>query len=200
MSKNTIILLILLFVFVGNACGWSNNYIQAPRFKFYYENNHTLFVESGYFFGKYNGPRFSFNYDGIVRNYQYLIFTLRIGAGYSLAEHQDFHTKQQIIFPMSIHIQYTRVNTQAGGFRRYNIRNVFQRFFMKTNVDFAIGGYNFANRQQITPFFMLGLRHQNPQGGWFYRFAIDLQLENIFKKDAFKSAHYGPIVSLGYTF
>ncbi len=104
---------------------------EKPRFKFYYENNHNIYIESGYFFGNYAGPRFSLNYDGIVKNYQYLIFTLRIGAGYSFAQNKELKTNQEIIFPMSIHIQYTRVNTQAGGFRRYNIRNVFQSFFFK---------------------------------------------------------------------
>lgn len=174
--------------------------IKGPRFKFYYENNHNVYVESGYFFGNYMGPRFSVNYDGIVKNYQHLIFTLRIGAGYSLAKHKELNYQQEVIFPMSIHIQYTQVNRQAGGFRRYNIRNVFQRFFLKTNLDFALGGYNYANKQKITPFFLFGLRRQNPEGGWMYRIAVDIQLENTFKKGAFKTSYFGPLLSLGYTF
>ncbi|MCX7862347.1 MAG: hypothetical protein N2449_05070 [Bacteroidales bacterium] len=179
-------------------CPKSETPILAPRFKFYYENNHNFYIESGYFLGKYNGPRISVNYDGIVRNYQYLIFSLRIGAGYSFAEHNS--QKQEFIFPMSIHIQYTRVNRQAGGFRRYNIRNIFQRFMLKSNIDFAIGGYNYANKQLVSPFFSIGLRRQNPEGGWMYRFAVDFQLDNVFSKNYFQTSYYGPILSLGYTF
>lgn len=194
-------LVVLLFVFNQNYAAENRNiFSYAPRFKFYYENNHTIYVESGYFFGKYVGPRFSVNYDGIVRNYQNWIFNLRIGAGYSMAKRADNSDIQEIIFPMSVHIQYTRVNTQAGGFRRYNVRNVFQRFFLKSNFDFAIGGYNYANKQLISPFFSFGLRRQNPEGGWMYRLAVDFQLDRIFSKDYFQSSYFGPILSLGYTF
>ena len=175
-------------------------YINAPRFKFYYENNHNLYLESGYFFGKYTGPRFSINYDGIVRNYQYLIFSLRVGAGYSFAKDYKNSSSQGVIFPISVHIQFTNVNTQAGGFRRYNIKNIFQRLYLQTNLDFAIGGYNYAKKQQITPFFSIGFRHQNPNGGWMYRLACDIQFEDVFKKEVFKRAFFGPIISIGYTF
>lgn len=194
-------LVILLLAFNQNFATESRNiFSYAPRFKFYYENNHTIYLESGYFFGKYVGPRFSINYDGIVRNYQNWIFNLRIGAGYSMATTSNNAEQQKIIFPMSVHVQYTKVNTQAGGFRRYNIRNVFQRFFLKSNIDFAIGGYNYAYKQLVSPFFSFGFRRQNPEGGWMYRLAVDFQLDKMFSKDYFKSLYFGPILSLGYTF
>ncbi len=199
MYRLNIRLKILFILILFNSTLFTMN-LEKPRFKFYYENNHSIYIENGYFFRNYVGPRFSVNYDGIVKNYQYLILTLRIGAGYSFAQHKEINIRQEIIFPMSIHIQYTRVNTQAGGFRRYNIRNPFQAFFLKTNFDFAIGGYNYANKQQITPFFLIGLRRQNPEGGWMYRIALDFHLENIFNKNTIKTLSFGPIISFGYTF
>lgn len=173
---------------------------QPVRFKFYYENSHDLYLEGGYFLGNYKGSRLSINYDGIVKSYQNVIISLRIGVGYSFAEQKDSSLQQKIIFPMAIHFQLTKVNTQAGGFRRYNIRNVFHKIIMKTNLDIGFGAYNYAEKQNITPFIFLGFRHQRPEGGLMYRLGGDLQLDNIAKKKSLKTAYYGPLLSIGWTF
>jgi len=173
---------------------------QPVRFRFYYENSHDVYLEGGYFIGNYKGSRVSINYDGIVKSYQYLIISLRIGAGYSFAEQKDSLLQQKIIFPMAVHFQLTKVNTQAGGFRRYNVRNIFQKIIMKTNIDIGFGAYNYANKQNLTPFVFLGLRHQSPEGGLMYRLGCDIQLDNVVRKKSFKTAYYGPLLSVGWTF
>ena len=178
----------------------SKTSLLPVRFKFYYENSHTIYAESGYWFSIYNGSHTTINYDGIVRSFQYLIVSLRIGAGYSFAKQKDSLLQQKIIFPMAVHFQLTKVNTQAGGFRRYNVRNIFQKIIMKTNLDIGFGWYNFANKQNINPFFSVGFRHQSPEGGFMYRISGDILFDNITRKQSFKTVYYGINLSLGYTF
>jgi len=178
----------------------SNVSLVPVRFKFYYENSHTIYAESGYWWGNYKGAHATVNYDGIVRSFQYLIVSLRIGAGYSFAEQKDSLLRQRVVFPMAVHFQLTKINTQAGGFRRYNIRNVFQKIIMKTNLDVGFGGYNFADKQNICPFLSLGFRHQSPEGGFMYRIGGDLLLDNMVRKKSFQTAYYGINLSLGWTF
>lgn len=187
-----------LYILASNA---DTSLFQPPvRFKFYYENSHNVYLEGGYFLGNYKGPSFSFNYDGIIKTYEYLIISLRIGAGYSFAKQKDSLLQQKIIFPMAVHFQLTKVNTQAGSFRRYNIKNIFQKIIMKTNIDIGLGAYNHANKQNLTPFVFLGARHQNPSGGLIYRLGCNIHLDNIIRKKSFKTAYYGPLLSVGWTF
>lgn len=175
------------------------HHIPPIRFKFYYENLHTIYIENGYLFGNYKGFRTSINYDGIIKSYQYLILTLRVGAGYSFAQQKDTASQQKFIFPISIHFQLSKTNVQAG-YRRYNIRNAFQRLIQKTNLDLAIGWYNYADRITISPFFLLGIRHQKPDGGFMYRISGELFIEHIYRKKFNDYFFYGPSISIGYTF
>ncbi|GAB4449783.1 MAG: hypothetical protein Fur0028_05070 [Bacteroidales bacterium] len=202
MKKRVIVFVFLLASIVSKASLPDSLLLNLNpvRFKFYYENSHTIYAESGYFWGNNKGAHFSINYDGIVKSYQYLIISLRIGGGYSFAEQRDSLLRQEIIIPMAVHFQLTKVNTQAGGFRRYNIRNIFQKIIMKTNIDIGFGGYNFANRQNISPLLSLGFRHQSPEGGFMYRIGGDVHLDNIIRKNSFNTAYYGLLLSLGWTF
>ncbi|MGQ9846665.1 MAG: hypothetical protein ACUVQP_04060 [Bacteroidales bacterium] len=200
-------LITILFLYIINIYSMygkmpdsSNASLLPVRFKFYYENSHTIYAESGYWFSNYKGSHITLNYDGIVRSFQYLIVSLRIGAGYSFAKQKDSLLRQKIIFPMAVHFQLTKVNTQAGGFRRYNIHNIFQKIIMKTNLDIGFGWYNFADKQNINPFLSIGFRHQNPEGGFMYRIGGEMLLDIITRKQTFKTAYYGMSVSLGWTF
>lgn len=201
MKKSFIFILIVFnYAFSWASLPDSSGYMpNVGRFKFYYENSHTIYAESGYFWGNNIGSHFSLNYDGIVRSYQYIIVSLRIGAGYSFAEQRDSLLRQGFIIPMAVHFQLTKVNTQAGGFRRYNIRNIFQKIIMKTNIDIGFGGLNFANKQNINPFLSVGFRHQSPEGGFMYRVGGDIHLDNIIRKKSFQTAYYGILLSVGWT-
>lgn len=197
----TIVFLIINIHSIFGALPDSSNTSLLPvRFKFYYENSHTIYAESGYWWANYKGSYATINYDGIVRSFQYLIVSLRIGVGYSFAKQKDSLIQQKVIFPMAVHFQLTKVNTQAGGFRRYNVHNIFQKIIMKTNLDIGFGWYNFANKQNINPFLSVGFRHQSPEGGFMYRLSGDILFDNIANKQTLQTAYYGMSISIGWTF
>jgi hypothetical protein len=162
----------------------SEEFLHKPRrskFKRQRLGSQTFYLEGGYFYGYYKGLRYSLNYDGILQADETNALSIRLGVGYSQATNDSTVVGQEVFFPVSIHV-----------------------FFGKKNhFDIGLGGYYFENRQVITPMLFIGFRHQNPKGGIMYRIGADIHLERVYDlkgKDLQKTAVYGPLVSVGWSF
>ncbi len=158
-------------------------YEKPKRSKFVRKRlgSNTFLGEAGYFYGHYKGERYSFNYDAIVEAQETNAFSIRIGIGYSKATNDSTVKGQEIFIPVSVHLILGR----------------------KNHFDLGLGGYYFENRQTLTPFLFIGFRHQNPKGGFTYRFGADIHMERVFDlmgRNLQKTAVYGPLVAIGWSF
>ena len=143
--------------------------------------SNTLMGEAGYIYGYYKGDRYSFNYDAIVESDETNALSIRLGIGYSKATNDSTVFGQEVFIPVSVHLLL-------------GIKNHF---------DLGIGGYYFENRKVITPFLFIGFRHQNPKGGFTYRIGFDIHLERVYDlkgRNLQKTAIYGPLIALGWSF
>ncbi|MCX7954299.1 MAG: hypothetical protein N3A01_03805 [Bacteroidales bacterium] len=174
-------------------------YSQSKKFKYYYENSHSIFCEAGFFFSNYYGPHSTINYDGIVKTFQHLIVSLRGGIGFSFAKQKDSLIMHNVIIPTAFHFQLTRVNTQVGGMKRYNVR-AMDRLTRFKNLDIGFGWYNFITRKFLSPFLFIGIRHQRPDGGINFKIGFLSSLDIVHNRNAFKTLFFSPIFSLGKTF
>ena len=167
---------------------FSNNVIQysistPKRSKFIRKRlgSQTFYGEAGMTYGYYTGLRYSFNYDGILQSDEKSALSIRLGIGYSTATNDSTVKGQEIFFPVGI--------------------NVF--FGTKNHIDIGGGMYYYENRKNFTPYFYLGFRHQNPKGGFMYRFGADIHLERVYDlkgRNLQKTAVFGPLVGLGWSF
>jgi len=190
-----VFLRIVFFIFL---CG--SLYSQKfKKFKYYYENSHSIYCEAGYFMRNYNGAFATINYDGIVLTFQRLIISLRGGIGYSFGIQKDTGYKQKFIFPMAFHFNYTRYNVEVGAMPRYNVSflSSITRFL---NTEFVFGWFNQSSRQLLSPFIAIGIRHQRPDGGLLFRLSLLTALDIVHNKNSLKTIFFSPVLSLGKIF
>ncbi len=201
--KNHIILLssIVSFILIGNeseaqltfrkATPFSEintSYLQEEHqldkrrgFKKRRYGRHTFFVEGGYFAGYYTGKRYSINYDILAQASESNALTIRIGYGRNEATNDSTYLGGEKFIPLGINILIGR----------------------KNQFEVALGGYYYTVRKILTPYLSLGFRHQNPKGGFMYRLALDMHLERVLDtrgNEIQKTAVYGPLIGLGWTF
>lgn len=162
---------------------YKNNFEKPKQSKFSKKRygTYTVMGEGGYLWGYYKGMRYTFNFDCILQSTENSAFSARLGIGYSEAVNDSTVKGSNIFFPLSIHILW-------------GIKNSF---------DMGAGIYYYKNREVFTPFLFLGFRHQKPKGGFMYRAGADIHLErvrNMNGKDLQKTAVFGPLVGIGWTF
>ena len=155
----------------------------SPRrgFKKRRYGRHTFALEGGYFYGYYEGLRYSINYDLLAQSSENNALTIRLGFGVNKATNDSTYKGNENYVPIGINILIGRKN------------------------DLEIGGgvYYYLNRKKPIPYFSVGFRHQNPKGGFMYRIAVDINFERSYDskdKEIGKTGVYGPIVGLGWTF
>lgn len=161
----------------------SENELTKPRpgFKKRRLGMHTPFVEGGYFFGYYTGMRYSVNYDILIQSGDKNALTARIGIGINKATNDSTVKGDEFFYPLGINILFGHIN----------------------HFELGLGGYYFADRKIINPYFSVGLRHQKPRGGFMYRIAFDMHLERVYDmigRNISKTAVMGPLVGIGWTF
>jgi len=159
----------------------TTNVKPRPGFKKRRYGIHTFFLEGGYFFGYYTGNRYSINYDILLQANERSAFTFRIGYGMNNAIADSIITKPEPIIPIGINVLLGRLN----------------------QFELGAGGYYFRYRKVIPPYLSIGFRHQPPKGGFMYRIAVDIHLEHTYNSNGTeisKTAVYGPLLGLGWTF
>ena len=142
---------------------------------------HTFFLEYGYFSGYYEGQRYSINYDLLAQSSESNALTLRIGYGQNDASNDSTYRGDERFLPLGINILLGT----------------------KNQLEIGLGGYFYLERKILTPYLSLGFRHQNPKGGFMYRVAFDMHLERVYDthgREIQKTAVYGPLIGLGWTF
>ncbi|HNV95014.1 MAG TPA: hypothetical protein PKG63_00965 [Bacteroidales bacterium] len=159
----------------------SFNIPKRSKFKKQRYSTYTLFGEAGMTYGYYTGPRYSFNFDGILQATDLSALSIRLGIGYTKATNDSTVMGQEIFFPIAIHVFFGE----------------------KNDFDMAGGIYYYENRQEFTPYLYIGFRHQNPKGGFTYRVGADIHLERVYDlkgRNLQKTAVYGPLIGLGWSF
>jgi len=158
-------------------------YSPAPRrgFKKRRYGRYTFAIEAGYFYGYYEGIRYSLNFDLLAQSGENNALTVRLGYGVNKATNDSTYKGDESFVPIGINILIGRKN------------------------NFEIGGgiFYYLDRKKPIPYFSLGFRHQNPKGGFMYRVAVDINFERSYDskdKEIGKTGVYGPIVGLGWTF
>ena len=142
---------------------------------------HTFYVEAGLFGGYYTGKRYSLNYDLLAQSGESNALSIRLGYGQNESSNDSTYHGDEKFIPIGI-------NVLLGS------RNLFE---------LGLGGYYYTERGIITPYVSIGFRHQNPKGGFMYRVAFDMHLERVYDAKGVelqKTAVFGPIVGLGWTF
>ncbi len=160
-----------------------NNSLTKPRpgFKKHRYSVNTFFLEGGYLWGYYTGIRYSVNYDIILQSSEKSAFTARIGYGINKATNDSTIIKDEPFIPIGINILVGRIN----------------------ELEIGAGGYYFKYRRVIPPYLSIGFRHQEPKGGFMFRVACDIHLEYVYNlkgTQVSKTAVYGPLLGLGWTF
>ncbi|OFX32330.1 MAG: hypothetical protein A2X08_03870 [Bacteroidetes bacterium GWA2_32_17] len=198
LKKNILIVFALLLVFyneseaqfsyynnklVNDSLNLENSNLTKPRpgFKKRRFRINTFFLEGGYFWGYYTGTRYSINYDILMQSGEKSAFTARIGYGFNNATNDSTIKKDEPFFPIGVNILLGRIN----------------------QLEIGAGGYYFKYRKIIPPYLSLGFRHQHPKGGFTYRVAFDIHLEYVYNlagTEISKTAAYGPLLGLGWTF
>ena len=142
---------------------------------------HVFYLEGGYFAGYYTGKRYSINYELIAQSGESNALTLRLGYGQNEATNDSTYLGNEKYVPIAINILIGQ-------------RNLFE---------LGLGGYYYTFRKIITPYASIGFRHMHPKGGFTYRLALDIHLERLVDakgKELQKTAVFGPIIGLGWTF
>ncbi len=170
-------------VFFGDSIYTEGNNFTKPRpgFKKRRYGIHTFFLEGGYFWGYYEGLRYSINYDILLQSSEKSAFTMRIGYGVNNSSNDSTITKAEPFIPIGVNILVGRIN----------------------QFELGAGGYFFRYRKLIPPYISFGFRHQPSKGGFMFRVAIDLHLEYVYNlkgTEISKTGVYGPLVGLGWTF
>ncbi|PIX36574.1 MAG: hypothetical protein COZ59_00350 [Bacteroidetes bacterium CG_4_8_14_3_um_filter_31_14] len=198
-GKNILIVFALLLVFyneseaqfsyynnklVNDSLNLENSNLTKPRpgFKKRRFRINTIFLEGGYFWSYYTGTRYSINYDILMQSGEKSAFTARIGYGLNNAVKDSLNDfNQEPFIPIGINILIGRIN----------------------ELEFGAGGYYFKYRKIIPPYLSIGFRHQSPRGGFMFRVACDIHLERVYNTNGTeisKTAAYGPLLGLGWTF
>jgi hypothetical protein len=142
---------------------------------------HTFFVEYGYFFGYYKGPRYSLNYDILAQSGESNALSIRLGYGKNDATNDTTYKGDEEYIPIGINVLLGRSNL----------------------FEIGAGIYYYLERQKPIPYFSLGFRHQQSKGGFFYRIAFDVQFERSYDangREIGKTGVYGPLAAVGWTF
>lgn len=158
-----------------------NSPVPRRGFKKRRYGRYTFDVEAGYFYGYYEGLRWSVNYDMMAQSSENNALTIRLGYGVNKATNDSTYKGDESFVPIGINILIGRKNT------------------------FEVGGgiYYYLDRKKPIPYFSLGFRHQNPKGGFMYRVAFDLNFERSYDsrdKEIGKTGVYGPLAGIGWTF
>ena len=142
---------------------------------------HTFFAEGGYFWGYYTGERYSVNYDLLLQSRENNALTARIGVGLNNATNNTTYKGNENFFPFGINLLLGRIY----------------------QFELGSGAYYYKYREILTPYVSVGFRYQEPKGGFMCRIACDIHLERSYDfigRNVSKTAVYGPLVGLGWTF